>query len=79
MVKTLHFQCRGGRFDPWSGNQDPMCHGVWPIKKGVGWVMNSPNVKGQVRDKKIKRERERSYGWWFSTKARPKLGVGGRG
>ena len=20
VVKTLHFQCRGHRFDPWSGN-----------------------------------------------------------
>ena len=20
MVKTLHFQCKGHRFDPWSGN-----------------------------------------------------------
>ena len=22
-VKTPHFHCRGHRFDPWSGNQDP--------------------------------------------------------
>ena len=34
VVMTLHFQYRSGRFDPWSGNQDPMCHGEWPIKKG---------------------------------------------
>ena len=20
VIKTLHFQCRGGRFNPWSGN-----------------------------------------------------------
>ena len=26
VVKTLHFQCRGHRFDPWSGNNDPTCH-----------------------------------------------------
>ena len=23
LVKTLHFQCRRGSFDPWSGNEDP--------------------------------------------------------
>ena len=30
VVKTLHFQCRGHRFDPRSGNQDPACHMVQP-------------------------------------------------
>ena len=30
VVKTLHFQCRGHRFDPRSGHQDPACHMVWP-------------------------------------------------
>lgn len=62
VVKALYFQCREGTFDAWSGNQDPMCHGVWPIKKGVGWVMNSPTVKGQVRDKTNKTQ-ERKELW----------------
>ena len=26
VAKTLHFQCRGQVFDPWSGNQDPTYH-----------------------------------------------------
>ena len=26
-------QCRGFRFDPWSGNKDPTCHRVWTKKK----------------------------------------------
>ena len=30
VVKTPHFQCKGHRFDPWSGNQDPTCRVVWP-------------------------------------------------
>ena len=33
VVMTLHFHCRGHRFDPWSGNQDPTCLEVWPINK----------------------------------------------
>ena len=33
VVKTLRFHCRGRRFDPWSGNQDPTCLGVWQINK----------------------------------------------
>ena len=27
-VKPLHFQCRGCGFEPWSGNDDPICHRV---------------------------------------------------
>ena len=34
VVKTLSFQCRGHRFDPWSGNQESACH--WP-RLGWGW------------------------------------------
>ena len=34
VVKTAHFYCLGCRIDPWSGNQDPTCHVVHPIKKG---------------------------------------------
>ena len=30
MIKTLCFQCRGCRFDPCSGNQDPTCHREQP-------------------------------------------------
>ena len=30
VVKTLHFQCRGHRFDPWAGNIDPACHKTQP-------------------------------------------------
>ena len=26
VVRTPRFHCRGHRFDPWSGNQDPSCH-----------------------------------------------------
>ena len=26
MVKTPGFHCRGQRFEPWWGNQDPTCH-----------------------------------------------------
>ena len=33
MVKTLHFQCRWCRFNPWSGNQAPISHMEWPKKK----------------------------------------------
>ena len=33
VVKTLHFHCRGHRFDPWSGYQDPIFLVVWPKLK----------------------------------------------
>ena len=33
VVKTLHFQCRGCRFDSWSRNKDPTCCVAWPKKK----------------------------------------------
>ena len=33
VVKTPHSQCRGHRFHPWSGNQDPTCHWVSPKTK----------------------------------------------
>ena len=29
VVKTPCFQCTEHRFDPWSGNKDPTCHGMW--------------------------------------------------
>ena len=29
MVKIPHFQFRECGFDPWSGNQDPICHMPW--------------------------------------------------
>ena len=36
VVKTLHFHCRGHRFDPWSGDCDPICCTLWPkTKKGL--------------------------------------------
>ena len=25
MVRTRSFHCKGNRFDPWSGNEDPTC------------------------------------------------------
>ena len=28
VVETPHFDCRGRRFNPWSGSQDPTCHQV---------------------------------------------------
>ena len=33
VVKTPSSQCRGHRFDPWSGNKDLACCMVWPKKK----------------------------------------------
>ena len=30
VVKTLHFQCRGCRVDPWSRNKDPTGCVAWP-------------------------------------------------
>ena len=33
VVKTLHFQCRGCRVDPWSRNKDPTGCVAWPKKK----------------------------------------------
>ena len=30
VIKTLHFHCRGRRFDPWSGNLDLACHAEQP-------------------------------------------------
>ena len=30
VVKTLSFQCKGYGFDPWLGNEDSMCQGLWP-------------------------------------------------
>ena len=35
VVKNPHFQCRGHGFNPWSGNQDPICCMVWPKKKKI--------------------------------------------
>ena len=32
-VEILSFHCRGHRFDPWSGNQDPACYLAKPKKK----------------------------------------------
>ena len=28
--KTPHSQYRGPDFDPWSSNEDPICHAEWP-------------------------------------------------
>ena len=33
VVKTPCCQCRGCRFNSWSGNYDPMCYAVWPKNK----------------------------------------------
>ena len=33
MVQSPYSHCRGHRFDPWSGNQDPTCLTVWQKKK----------------------------------------------
>ena len=35
MVKTPNFHCKGDRFNPWSGNEDPMCHVVQPKEKEI--------------------------------------------
>ena len=32
-LKTLCFHCRGHRFGPWSGKEDPTCRVVWLKKK----------------------------------------------
>ena len=32
VVKTRHFPCRRCRFNPCSGNREPMSHTVWPKK-----------------------------------------------
>ena len=31
----LHFPCSGQGFHPWSGNEDPACHVVWPKKNNI--------------------------------------------
>ena len=33
VVKTPLFLCRGHGFEPWSGNEDPICHMAWPKNK----------------------------------------------
>ena len=33
LVKTLYFQCKGHKLDPWLGN----CHGVWQKQKRNMW------------------------------------------
>ena len=33
VVKTPHCQCRGCRFNPWSGVYDPTCHAAQPKDK----------------------------------------------
>ena len=33
MVRTLSCHCRAHGFNPWSGNQDPASHPMWPKKK----------------------------------------------
>ena len=35
VVKTSYFQCRGCRFNPWLGNQDPACCILEPKIKGT--------------------------------------------
>ena len=53
MVKTLHFCCRGHRFNPWLGNEDPACHAAWPGKqkhqnKSESLLPPHPNLLSQV-------------------------------
>ena len=33
VAKSLHFRCRGCKFDPWSGSYGPTCHVLWPKEK----------------------------------------------
>ena len=33
VVKTSCVQCRGRRFKPWLGNEDPTCHRAWSKSK----------------------------------------------
>ena len=35
VVKTSPFYCRGCEFNPWSRNESPTCHVVWPRKRKV--------------------------------------------
>ena len=37
--KTLHFNCRGHKFNPWSGNWDPTCCMVAKTKKQKCWFI----------------------------------------
>ena len=37
VVKTLHFQCRVCRFDPWSGKQDTTYGTSWQGGRGFWW------------------------------------------
>ena len=32
MVRTLSYHCKVHGFNPWSGNQDPASHAMWPKK-----------------------------------------------
>ena len=52
----LCFQCKGNRFDSWSGNQDPTGHEVRPKQtnkkqKGKKTTMYSPYLKYFVAKK----------------------------
>ena len=51
VVKTLSFQCKGCRFNPWSGNYDPMC-----------W-QNNNNKKGDTSPVPL-HSRYQALSWW---------------
>ena len=35
VIRTACFHCRGNRFDPWLGNQDPTSRAAQPKKKNI--------------------------------------------
>ena len=44
-VETPRFQCRGSRFDPWSGNSEPTCHVAQQKKKNKNKTGAQPSPR----------------------------------
>lgn len=42
VVKTLHCQCWGHRFDPWLGK---ILHAAWGQKKGVNYIQYTSGIQ----------------------------------
>ena len=50
-VRTLSFHCRGHRFDPWSGNEDPSCCVARPNeKKALGYMEEECPLVGFLKE-----------------------------
>ena len=50
MVKTPCLQCRGCKFDSWSGNWDPLCCGAKKRKKKKKKKSTIRERRGQIKD-----------------------------